>query len=189
MSAKVNASGGFVVPSLLIIFLLALHFPANAQMGNATLSGTVSDTSGAAVVGAHLTLTNKAQQFEQKVTSNDRGEYTFRNLTPGTYDLSITMTGFEKYVQSGIVLTLNQSGRADATLRAGAASETITVEGQNTLINYDNGTVQGGIDPETVKDLPLIVSGKPRSAASFAVLLPGVGAVCEQRPGGFWGRD
>src|SRR2546422_3426183 len=174
MSAKVNASGGFVVPSLLIIFLLALHFPANAQMGNATLSGTVSDTSGAAVVGAHLTLTNKAQQFEQKVTSNDRGEYTFRNLTPGTYDLSITMTGFEKYVQSGIVLTLNQSGRADATLRAGAASETIPVEGQNTLINYDNGTVQGGIDPETVKDLPLIVSGKPRSAASFAVLLPGV---------------
>src|SRR5438876_6974778 len=174
MSAKVNASGGFVVPSLLIIFLLALHFPANAQMGNATRSGTVSDTSGAAVVGAHLTLTNKAQQFEQKVTSNDRGEYTFRNLTPGTYDLSITMTGFEKYVQSGIVLTLNQSGRADATLRAGAASETITVEGQNTLINYDNGTVQGGIDPETVKDLPLIVSGKPRSAASFAVLLPGV---------------
>jgi len=174
MSAKVNASCGFVVPSLLIIFLLAPHFPANAQMGNATLSGTVSDSSGAAVVGAHLTLINKAQQFEQKVTSNDRGEYTFRNLTPGTYDLSITMTGFEKYVQSDIVLTLNQSGHADATLRAGAASETITVEGQNTLINYDNGTVQGGIDPQTVKDLPLIVSGKPRSSASFAVLLPGV---------------
>src|SRR5256885_1409649 len=84
------------------------------------------------------------------------------------------MTGFEKYVQSGIVLTLNQSGRADATLRAGAASETITVEGQNTLINYDNGTVQGGFNPEPVKDLPLIVSGKPRSSASFAVLLPGV---------------
>src|SRR5205823_10393570 len=48
------------------------------------------------------------------------------------------------------------------------------VEGENTLINYDNGTLQGGIDPETVKDLPLIVSGKPRSSASFAVLLPGV---------------
>ena len=173
MSAKVNASWG-IVSSLLIIFLLALHFPANAQMGNATLGKTVTDTSGAAVVDAQLTLTNKAQQFEQKVKSNDRGEYTFRNLTPGTYDLSVTMAGFQKSIQSDIVLTLNQSGHADVVLKAGAATETVNVEGQNTLINFDNGTVQGGIDPQTVKDLPLIVSGKPRSSASFAVLLPGV---------------
>src|SRR5215470_6505597 len=173
MSAKVNAF--WSIPfSLFIIYLLALHLPANGQMGNATLSGTVTDTSGAAVVGAQLTLTNKAQQFEQKFISNDRGEYTFRNLTPGTYDLSITMAGFQKSVQTDIVLTLNQSGHADVTLKAGATTETVNVEGQNTLINYDNGTVQGGIDPQTVKDLPLIVSGKPRSSASFAVLLPGV---------------
>jgi hypothetical protein len=174
MSAKVNASRGFVVSSLLIICLFALYPTATAQMGNATLGGTITDTSGAAVVGAQLSLMNKAQQFEQKAVSNDRGEYTFRNLTPGTYDLTITMAGFEKSVQSGIQLTLNQSGRADVMLKAGAISETVTVEGQNTLINYDNGTVQGGIDPQTVKDLPLIVSGKPRSSASFAVLLPGV---------------
>src|SRR5580765_7280418 len=173
MSAKGNAFWS-IPSSLLIICLLALHLPANGQMGNATLSGTVTDTSGAAVVGAQLTLTNKAQQFEQKFTSNDRGEYTFRNLTPGTYDLSTTMAGFQKSVQTDIVLTLNQSGHADVTMRAGATTETVNVEGENTLINYDNGTVQGGIDPQTVKDLPLIVSGKPRSSASFAVLLPGV---------------
>ena len=173
MSAKVTASWS-IFSSLVVLFLLALALAANAQMGNAALGGTVTDTSGAAVVGAQLSLVNKAQQFEQKAISNDRGEYTFRNLTPGTYDLTITMAGFEKSVQSGIQLTLNQSGRADVMLKAGAISETVTVEGQNTLINYDNGTVQGGIDPQTVKDLPLIVSGKPRSSASFAVLLPGV---------------
>src|SRR5215831_16362920 len=172
MSAKVSASRG-VFSSLLILLLLALQ-AANAQMGNASLSGAVTDTSGAAVVGAQLTLTNKAQQFEQKFVTNDRGEYTFRNLTPGTYDLSTTMVGFQKSIQSDIVLTLNQSGHADVTMKAGAATETVNVEGENTLINYDNGTVQGGIDPQTVKDLPLIVSGKPRSSASFAVLLPGV---------------
>ena len=114
MSPKVNASWRFVLLTLLIS-LVMLHVPANAQMGNATLSGTVTDTSGAAVVGAQLSLINKAQQFEQKAISNDRGEYTFRNLTPGTYDLRISMTGFEKSVQSDIVLTLNQSGRADVT--------------------------------------------------------------------------
>src|SRR5215471_21201485 len=140
MSAKVNASRS-IFSSLSILFLLALQIPAHAQMGNATLSGTVTDTSGAAVVGAQLTLTNKAQQFEQKFISNDRGEYTFRNLTPGTYDLSITMAGFQKSVQTDIVLTLNQSGHADVTMKAGAATETVNVEGENTLINYDNGTV------------------------------------------------
>ena len=65
MSPKVNASWRFVLLTLLIS-LLMLHVPANAQMGNATLSGTVTDTSGAAVVGVQLSLINKAQQFEQK---------------------------------------------------------------------------------------------------------------------------
>ena len=117
MSAKVTASWS-IFSSLVVLFLLALALAANAQMGNAALGGTVTDTSGAAVVGAQLSLVNKAQQFEQKAISNDRGEYTFRNLTPGTYDLTITMAGFEKSVQSGIQLTLNQSGRADVMLKA-----------------------------------------------------------------------
>ena len=156
------------------VMTLALAISASAQIGNATLGGTVMDPSGAAVANAELTLTNKATGFEMKVTSNERGEYTFRNVTPGTYDLKVDKAGFQNYVQKDIVLTINQSGHADATLRLGTATETVTVEGENTLINYDNGTLQGGIDPETVKDLPLIVSGKPRSSASFAVLLPGV---------------
>ena len=161
---------------LAAFLLLRLAFPGatGAQIGNATLSGTVMDPSGAAVTDAELTLINKATGFEMKVNSNERGEYTFRNVTPATYDLKIVKPGFQNYLQKDIVLTINQAGHADATLKVGATTETVTVEGGNTLINYDNGTVQGGIDPETVKDLPLIVSGKPRSSASFAVLLPGV---------------
>jgi Carboxypeptidase regulatory-like domain len=157
-----------------LVLLLGMGLPVNAQIGNATLGGTVMDQSAAAVADAELTLVNKATGFENKVTSNERGEYSFRNITPGTYDLKVSKAGFQNYIQKDIVLTINQSGHADATLKVGTTTETITVEGENTLINYDNGTVQGGIDPQTVKDLPLIVSGKPRSSASFAVLLPGV---------------
>src|ERR1700756_3938657 len=153
---------------------LALAISAHAQIGNATLGGTVMDPSGAAVGDAELTLTSKATGFEMRVTTNERGEYTFRNVTPGTYDLKVIKAGFQNYIQKDIVLTINQSGHADATLKVGATTETVTVEGQNTLINYDNGTLQGGADPETVKDLPLIVEGKPRSSAALAVLLPGV---------------
>ncbi|PYU16537.1 MAG: hypothetical protein DMG37_02120, partial [Acidobacteria bacterium] len=154
--------------------VLLMAIPAHAQIGNASLSGTVMDPSGAAVANAELTLTNKATGFEMKVTSNERGEYTFRNVTPAAYNLRVVKTGFQNYIQKDVELTINQSGHADVRLSLGATTETVLVEGENTLINYDNGTLQGGIDPETVKDLPLIVSGKPRSSASFAVLLPGV---------------
>src|SRR5690348_9639461 len=163
---------GYLMAFCLGVLLTAIS--ARAQIGNATLGGTVMDPSGAAVANAELTLTNKATGFEMKVTSNERGEYTFRNVTPATYDLRVVKAGFQNYIQKDVELTINQSGHADVKLSLGATTETVLVEGENTLINYDNGTLQGGIDPETVKDLPLIVSGKPRSSASFAVLLPGV---------------
>lgn len=175
ISTRVNEVGSRSLCFLAVLLvLLSIGLPVNAQIGNATLGGTVMDQSAGAVADAELTLVNKATGFEAKVTSNERGEYSFRNITPGTYDLKVSKAGFQNYIQKDIVLTINQSGRADATLKVGTTSETVTVEGENTLINYDNGTVQGGIDPQTVKDLPLIVSGKPRSSASFAVLLPGV---------------
>jgi len=163
--------------SLLLVFCLGLcafAIPASAQIGNASLGGTVMDPSGGVIGSAELRLTNKATGFEARAVSNERGEYTFRNLTPGTYDLKISKAGFENYIQRGIVITINESAHADAALKVGAASETVTVEGENTLINSDNATLQGGVDPQTLQSLPLIVSGKPRSSASLAVLLPGV---------------
>src|SRR5438874_67519 len=172
LHSSVNFSCGCLMAFCLGVLLMAI--PAHDQIGNASLSGTVMDPSGAAVANAELTLTNKATGFEMKVTSNERGEYTFRNVTPAAYNLRVVKTGFQNYIQKDVELTINQSGHADVRLSLGATTETVLVEGENTLINYDNGTLQGGIDPETVKDLPLIVSGKPRSSASFAVLLPGV---------------
>src|SRR6266404_1615504 len=147
---------------------------ASAQIGNASLGGTVSDPSGGVVVGAELTLVNTANQIEAKFTSNDRGEYMFRNLTPGTYELRVSKAGFENSRLTGIVITINDSSRADVTLKIGAPVETVTVESETTVINYDNGTLQGGADPETLKDLPLMVEGKPRSSAALALLLPGI---------------
>jgi hypothetical protein len=176
MNAKLVGSARFSGWFLVFLVVVLVVWPAasRAQIGNATLSGTVSDSSGGVVADASLTLTNRATGFAATAISNERGEYTFRNLTPGSYDLKITKTGFENYVQKDIVLTINQSGHADAVLKVGATAETVTVEGENTLINYDNGTLQGGADPETIKDLPLVIEGKPRSSAALAVLLPGI---------------
>ena len=163
---------GFCVFFCLACCLLAVSAPA--QIGNASLGGTVSDPSGGVVVGAELTLVNTANKIEAKFTTNDRGEYMFRNLTPGTYELRVSKAGFENSRLTGIVITINDSSRADVTLKIGAPVETVTVESETTVINYDNGTLQGGADPETLKDLPLMVEGKPRSSAALALLLPGI---------------
>jgi Carboxypeptidase regulatory-like domain/TonB-dependent Receptor Plug Domain len=176
MITRVNRSKSFALSFLLVfaLWLAAFPKPAKAQIGNATLGGTVTDPSGGAIADAELTLANKANGVEAKASSNERGEYTFTNLTPGAYDLKITKTGFQNYIQVGLVITINASARADAVLKVGTQSQTVTVEGSNILINYDNGTLQGGADPETVKDLPLVIEGKPRSSAALAVLLPGI---------------
>ncbi|HWC15921.1 MAG TPA: carboxypeptidase-like regulatory domain-containing protein, partial [Terriglobales bacterium] len=160
--------------SILGVALLALAVPMLPQGTNATLGGVISDPSGAVMPGAEVTLTNQASGFEEKSVTNDRGEYTFRNLVPGTYQLKVSKSGFSSYVQKDIVLTINQAARVDAGLKVGAQTETVSVSADTTLLNYDNATVQGGIDPETLKSLPLTVEGKPRSSAALVVLEPGV---------------
>lgn len=158
---------------LLLVGILATG-PVLAQSSNATLNGIISDALGAIVPGAELTLTNSATAFEAKFTTNERGEYTFRNLTPGTYELKVSKQGFQNAVQKGIILTINSIVRVDVQLKVGATSETVTIVGDQSLINFENATQQGGVAPETLNNLPLVVGGAPRSSMSFATLLPGV---------------
>ena len=176
MTEKLVRLRGSGLGSFLTFCLLfaAMTISGRAQSSNATLSGAVTDPSGAVVAGAELTLTNRATNFEAKFTTNERGEYTFRNLTPGTYDLKASKSGFQNYVQKGIILTINSVGRADVTLQVGAQSETVTIQGDNTLINFENATQQGGVPPDTLNNLPIVVGNAPRSSISLAVLLPGV---------------
>lgn len=159
---------------LLWMGALLASSPVLAQSTNATLNGIVTDLNGAIVPGAELTLINSATGYESRFTSNERGEYTFRNLTPGTYELKVFKDGFQTSVKKGIILTINAVIRVDVQLQVGATSETITIVGDQSLINFENATQQGGIAPETLNNLPLVVGGAPRSSMSFATLLPGV---------------
>jgi len=156
------------------LVLAALCVTGWAQSSNATLNGTVADANGAVLVNADLTLVNIANAAEAKATTNERGEYTFRNLTPGTYDLKVAQSGFQNHLQQGIVLTINSIGRADVVMQVGSQNETVTVQGDASLINFENATIQGGIPPEALNTLPIVVGGAPRSSMSLATLMPGV---------------
>ncbi|MGA2170578.1 MAG: carboxypeptidase-like regulatory domain-containing protein [Terracidiphilus sp.] len=160
--------------ALLGVFLFAVTNISFGQDTNASLSGTVTDPSGAAIPGANMALTNEATGFTTKFVSDGAGEYTFRNLTPGKYDLTVSANGFKSTDQKGVELAINQAARVDVKLPLGKADETVTVIGDASLINYENQTLEGGVSPEALQDFPLVVSGAPRSSVAVAIMMPGV---------------
>src|SRR5690348_12565088 len=95
--------------------ILALLFPALAiaQSTNATMSGTVSDPTAAAVPNAQLTLTSVATGAVAKTTSGPDGLFSFPNLRPGIYELRASAQGFRDFVQTGIEMTMNAVVRQD----------------------------------------------------------------------------
>ncbi len=163
-----------LVLALLGVFLLAVTHLSFGQDTNASLSGTVSDPSGAAIPGAKLTLTNQATGFQSTFVSDAAGEYSFRNLTPGKFDLSASAPGFKSTDQKGIELAINQAARQDVHLPIGQTGETITVTADASLMNYENQTLEGGVEPEALQSFPLTVNGAPRSSVAVAIMMPGV---------------
>lgn len=153
-----------------------------AQNYNATISGEVMDQSGAAVPSAKVTLTAVASGAVARVTTGTDGFYSFPNLTPGTYNLTVSASGFSDYVQNDIPLALSQNARQDVHLRVGSAVQTVEVTANASPLNFENATHGGGIGPQTLKELPLLVSGNPRSAIAFAILEPGVSTGGQDNP-------
>ena len=164
-------------------FLALLTSAAFGQSQNANLSGQVTDTSGASVPGARVTITAVGLQVNAVVTTDNDGRFSFPNLAPGTYNLAVEAQGFRSYVQSGIQLLANQSVTLPIGLEVGDASTKIEVHADAAQLNYDNGTVQASVPPQIVNQLPLEVSaGTPRNAVQFASFLPGVNTGTSVQP-------
>jgi carboxypeptidase family protein len=171
---------------LAILVLLAVSLPVSglAQSFNGSIAGRVLDATGAVVTGAELVLKNVGGGIELRRTSNDAGEYAFRNLLPGTYELRATSTGFSPFLQRNIEVTMNRDVRLDVALPVGGQTEQVEVIGQSTL-SYDTGAKVEGIAPSTLAQLPIgITTGRPRSSAGFAILMPGVSTGGQANPFG-----
>ncbi len=174
MRSMVARTSALLFTVLTGLFLLVANPHSFAQDVNASLSGLVADSSGAVVPGAKLSLVNTTSGARLDFQTDAGGEYNFRNLPPGIYDLSVTAPAFESFVRKGIELAVNQAARVDVKLTVGTADQTVTVSADASLINYENPTVGGGVSPETLQDFPLVISGAPRSSVTVAILMPGV---------------
>jgi hypothetical protein len=132
--------------SIAVAFALLFSSLAIAQQTiTATLSGTVSDNSGAVVSGARITLTAVERGLTRTFTTNDTGEYVFSLLPPATYSMQVEVNGFKTYHQNGVILAAGQSARQSVTLSPGAVSESVTVTTEAPLLNADNANISSDI--------------------------------------------
>lgn len=129
---------------------------AYAQQATAQITGTVKDPSGAVLIGAQVTLTNVNTNIARTTKSNKDGIYLFTLIPIGTYQLSIEQAGFAKYVQTGITLQINQNARQDVTLKVGAASQVVEVQGDVTQVDTLSATLGKVETTQRILDLPLV---------------------------------
>lgn len=141
--------------AVVAFFLLLSGSFAFAQSGTTSLRGTVSDKSGAAIVGARVILKNIELNVERVASSGPTGQYEFIGLPPGTYTLSIEEQNFQKYVQNNLQLLVNSPTTQDVVLQIGSSTQTVEVLTQTETLNTTDASIGTAFNESRIKQLPL----------------------------------
>lgn len=172
---------------ILISTLMILAFSGTLALGqgtSASLTGQITDATGAAVTGATVTAKNTDTNLAQTSTSNAVGVYTIAPLPPGNYALTVEAKGFKRYLQQGIVLGVDISATQDVSLKTGSAQETVTVTEEAELINTTTAELGTTVNHAAITQLPL----NGRDPSSLVLLAPGTTSVTEPGGGGLGGQ-
>ena len=143
---------------------------AVAQLTRGTISGTVTDQSGAAVPGAAITITNTDTGSVRQSETGATGRYEAPNLPVGNYDVSAQLTGFQTSVRAGIGLSVGRTALVDIVLQVGEVAQAVTVTGEATFVETTSATVSQLVEQQKVEDLPL----NNRDLTELSFLQPGV---------------
>jgi len=155
-----------------VVVLLSILATTNvclAQSDTGRLQGTITDTQGAAVPGATVTVTNIGTGRQSTVTSSDLGYYSVQALPPGNYRVEITQKGFKKVARE-LELQVAQLGVADFQLQVGEVTQTVTVEAGSPVINVEDSALGEVIEARQIEEMPL----NGRNFTQLAMLTPGV---------------
>src|SRR6266849_2102241 len=153
----------------LLLCVLVLGASSQAFGQNATVVGTITDPSGAAVANATVTITHNETGKVYHLTSNSDGQYVAPDLPIGHYNIKVEAPGFKAAEQKGVVLQVGDRTRLDYQMSMGGASETITVEANAVQVQTDSGELSNVITDQQVSQLA--VNG--RSIYQLAQLTPG----------------
>ncbi|MGB9433091.1 MAG: carboxypeptidase regulatory-like domain-containing protein [Candidatus Acidiferrum sp.] len=171
--------------SQLFTFILILLLAGGLAYAGVTasISGTVTDPSGAAVAGATVTATNVGTGVAATQQTNSQGFYSFQSLPLGTYTIEVEQKGFKSYKQTGLVLDVNSALVVDVVLQVGQTNETVEVS--SSALHVDTASTQMGevIEGKEMTDVPLV----SRSYTDLLALQPGVVATSSGMNGALGG--
>src|SRR5262245_52518439 len=155
--------------------ILAFSFCLIAQTNVGSIIGTLKDASGAVVPGAAVELTQPATGRQYKDTTNSVGQYHFRKLDVGEYDIKIVITGFKTLDRSGIRVISGEVVTLDFELQVGASSEVLTVTGETPAVDTSTADLGTSRTLDEIGKLPVVLAGNSsRSAMAFARTVTGV---------------
>jgi hypothetical protein len=168
----------FSVRLSLLALLVLLAVPASTLLaqGRATVFGTVTDATGAAVPNAHITLLNPATQQTQNAVSSGDGNYNLASIVPGTYQVTVVAPGFQSFVATSIVLQVDENRELAVKLTIGSTTDQVTVtENSSAQVDTRSSTLTEVVDSDRVKELPL----NGRNPLQLQTLVAGAGAVSQ----------
>jgi len=155
-----------ILPLMILLLTTTLAF---GQLATSDILGTVTDSTGAEVPNATVTIRNLGTNDTRISKSNGSGDFSFNLLQPGHYSIRVEAPGFKTSTTEDLAVEAGDRARADAHLELGASSETITVEAQTPLLQADNATVSSTVTAKAVQDLPL----NGRNFVQLVQLVPG----------------
>ncbi len=150
---------GFVVSSLAVLlvfcWLVPFSAPVAAQSTFGSISGSVTDASGAAMPDATATLTNSATETKQTVTTGPDGLYSFVNLPPGSYVLDVEKQGFKHFKRDPVVVQVQQAVRIDVPMEVGAVTQTVEITAETPLLTPTTTSLGQVVDERKTNEIPL----------------------------------
>jgi hypothetical protein len=165
----------------LILLFSSLFTVCSLAQTLSSITGTVSDASGAMIQGATVTAENTATHVVSKTVSNSAGSYVITDLLPGSYNVTIEKSGFQKDVITQINVDLSTGTRADARLNTGSVSETVEVAASDVALETTQPQLGTVIESKITEEIPILIGGGPgnqgphdRQIDDYLFLAPGV---------------
>ncbi len=155
---------------VLAILLLSPGGRALAQTNLGSISGTVTDNTGAVVPGAKVTVTNVGTRAGITLVTSEQGAFTASALQPTLYEVTVEVSGFKKRVITGVKVDTAQTATVNIALELGAVSETTTIVAEEPVLNSSSGTSEQTITERQIRDLPI----SERSVLELALTVPNV---------------
>ena len=184
---KIDGAGTFSVRNLLCVAILFVcaGTTALAQAGSGGISGLVSDQTGAIIPGAKVVAQSQATGVKFSTVSTAGGLYSFVSVSPGVYQITAGLKGFETAVRTNVRVSVDQVTTVNIALKVGSVNEVVTVNESTSLMEATNSTVGQLISAETIDRVPLLTrnvfdlvqlsagvtpaNGAPNSSSSFAI--------------------